>query len=231
MYLRVLALITGILCFSATAQNEPRVIEVNGSGSVFTTPDVLTFSVYIEERGTTASKLNDRVQLKTSQIVNLLEDNGVRTKDIQSMRVNLYPWYERQQQTQIQRGFVLHRYVQVRLRDFEKYSTILDGLLKLGATRIDGFSYQLDDPEDAYLKALDAAVRDAEKRATRIARSLKVKVGGVYSMVEQSDVSAKPVPMMADVALRSRESTNIDADRAGEIVITANVNVEFLIVE
>lgn len=204
-----------------------KVITVNGQGVVSSTPSLLDFSIYVEERGETASKLNDKVNFKSKQIIDLLTDTGVQHKDIQSMQVNLYPWYERDRNSQIQKGFVLSRLIKVTLRDFANYTSVLDGLSKIGTQRIDGFQYRAENSDAIYLRALELALDDANKRANKISKSLGIKIGKVVSVNEHSAYSPVPEQMMMSNS-RSMDSAGF---LPGQINTSAMVSVKYSIVD
>lgn len=208
------------------AEAEYKVISVNGQGVVASTPSVLDFSVFVEERGESASKINAQVNFKSKQIIDLLTDSEIQLKDIQSMQINLYPWYERDRNSQIQKGFVLSRLIKVTLRDFDNYTAILDGLTKIGAQRIDGFQYRTESTEVIYLKALELALDDARKRANKISKSLGVKIGKVVSVMEQSGYNPVPEQMMM-----SSRSANSSSFLPGKMNTTASVSVKYSIVD
>ena len=213
------------LCFSASSQQRDgieRIIQVSGNGTVTAAPDLLRFNVYLEEQGKLASKLNQTISVKSTQIVNFLSKNGVEPKDIQSMRVDLRPYFRRTKEGQVQDGYVLSRVIRISLRDFEAYPGILDGVLKFGANRIDGFSYLIEDQEQLYLKALEIATKNAKVRAEKLARSLNVGVGEVVSINESSGYS--PVPMRERSMLMADSATGMSA---GTINISASLNVLF----
>ena len=167
-------------------------IRVCGQASVASVPDMFHFSVYLEEQGVLLSKLNDLVSEKSEQIVKLLLKKKIDKQDIQSMRVELRPWFEHQQSTRIQKGFVLSRQIKITMRNMEKYEQVIDGILRLGASRIDGFNYAVSDPESAYLKALEFAISDAKKRATTMAKTMGLQIGEVLSMQEGGNYNPMP---------------------------------------
>ena len=129
-----------------------RTISVRGSANIVVTPDLFRFSVYVEEKGELVSKLNAGVSEKTQQVVRLLKKYQVDNRDIQSMHVQLNPWYEHYQNGSRQRGFILSRQINITLRKLDDYSGLLDGVLKIGVTRIDGFSYEMDDKSQVYMQ-------------------------------------------------------------------------------
>lgn len=200
---------------------ETKHIRVNGQASVASVPDMFRFSVYLEEQGELVSKLNGLVSKKSKQIVKLLLKEGVAERDIQSMRVQLSPWFEHRQSPRVQKGFVLSRQIKITMRNIDKYDDLIDGLLRLGASRIEGFSYVIEDPEKYYLKSLELALADAKVRATTMAKAMDLKVGEVLSIQEGAGYTPMP---------RGRESM-LMADSGGylpgQISTSAQVSVVF----
>lgn len=216
--------VVGLLLTGCVKADEPasRVITVNGQGSISQAPDILTFSVYVEEKGEQAGSLSDAVNLKTQQIISVLLENGLPEKDIRSMQANLYPWYERAHDVQVQKGFVFNRSVDVTLRDYARYPAILKGLLSVGATRIDGFQYTIDDQESLYLQALEQAIANATVRAKTIAKASKVNLGSVTQVSEHSSYAVQ-------AKQRGQLFAQADSFLPGESAISANVTVSFAI--
>jgi uncharacterized protein YggE len=182
-----------LMSFTAVAEQDlRRYIEVTGQATTLSEPDILRFTVNIEEKGESASKLNLSVTEKTEQVVSLLRDKGIERRDIQSMQVNLYPWYERSSQTQIQKGFVFNRTIQIALRDFSVYPELIDGIMRIGVSRVDGFSYEIESADTLYQSTLAQSVKDAEETANQLAKSLDVNLGKVLEVQEISSNSGSP---------------------------------------
>lgn len=214
-----------LLSTSVLAQdNIEQVIQVNGQASTKQAPDILTFSIYVEEKGQQADKLSDIVNKRTAQITDALQNNDVAKKDIQSLAVNLYPWYEREGNEQVQKGFVFNRSVNVTLRDFKRYPQILDDLMTLGATRIDGYQFEVENPETSYLFALQQAIANAQVKAQSIAAASQLTLGQIVGVIEQS--SYNPAPSNRGYKLSMAES---DSFLPGEKEIQAQVQVTFAI--
>lgn len=211
---------------SAVAQEQENAISVVGQSNVSAVPDLFQFSLYVEEKGPVVAKLNSEVSDKTSKLVNFLLKQGVKEKDIQSLHVQLYPWYEHSDKGSEQKGFVLARQIRVSLRELNLYDKVLDGVLKLGATRIDGFQHNVENQQDLYLSALELAVKNAELRAEKLAASLGAKVGKVLSISEAS--SYRPSPVMLESRMMMKDASG---SMAGEMNINAQVQVKFELIQ
>ncbi|GAA0345080.1 SIMPL domain-containing protein [Bowmanella denitrificans] len=211
---------------SLTAVADDKTINVMGQANVSAVPDLFQFSLYIEEKGPVVSKLNETVTDKTNKLVSFLLKQGVKERDIQSMHVQLYPWYEHRDSGSEQKGFVLARQIQVSLRELALYDKVLDGVLKLGATRIDGFQHNVENQQDLYLSALELAVKNAQLRAEKLASSLGAKVGKVVSVSESS--AYRPMAMAMESRMLMKDASG---SMAGQMNIDAQVQVTFELVQ
>lgn len=201
------------------------IVTVNGQGSVAKVPDILKFTIAVEERGADSKKLSESVNRKSKQIIDVLHDHDVAKKDIQSMAVSLYPWYEREpeRQTNVQKGFVYSRNINVKLRDFAHYPNILSDLFALNVSRIDGLRYEVEDQQSAYLAALKEAMLDAKRRADQLASGMNIKIGEISTIEESSAYSPTPQHSTRSMAALSDSSQYLP----GQNEINASVVVSF----
>ncbi|GAC14819.1 SIMPL domain-containing protein [Aliiglaciecola lipolytica] len=187
-----------ILCLNSfnliAHESRSNIITVQGQGSIFQAPDILKFTIAVEEKGENSTVLNDQVNAKTQKILTVLSKHNIEQKDIQAMSLSLYPWYERERQSNIQKGYVFNRNINVTLRDFENYPAILSDLFALKVSRIDGFRYEVEDQQQAYLNALKAAISDGHERAKHLAKNLQIELGDVINVEETSNYQPAPQP-------------------------------------
>ncbi|WP_339769109.1 SIMPL domain-containing protein [uncultured Paraglaciecola sp.] len=221
--------ISAALTFStaslAKSAEQVHQINVSGQANVASVPDLFEFSVYVEEQGEKVQNLNRVVTDKTQTIVSSVLAFGVDKKDIQSMRVQLNPWYENINNQRVQNGFRLSREIKFTLRDIELYDQVIDAVLSTGVSRIDGFNYVVEDAQPQYLAALELALKDAKLRASRMAATLGATLGKVISISENSGYS--PMPRAREVMMMSKSSDSLP----GQINTGAQVNVVFELVE
>ncbi|WP_158769877.1 SIMPL domain-containing protein [Paraglaciecola sp. L1A13] len=221
--------ISAALTFStaslAKSDEQIHQINVSGQANVASVPDLFEFSVYVEEQGEKVQNLNRVVTDKTQTIVSSVLAFGVDKNDIQSMRVQLNPWYENINNQRVQNGFKLSREIKFTLRDIELYDQVIDAVLSTGVSRIDGFNYVVEDAQPQYLAALELALKDAKLRASRMASTLGAKLGKVISISENSGYS--PMPRAHEVMMMSKSSDSLP----GQINTGAQVNVVFELVE
>ncbi len=210
---------------AANTHEHRRLVNVSGQGVVSVVPNAFTVSVVLEERGPVVSKLNQQMTDRLSSVVKFLLASGVEEKHIQSMSVNLNPWYEHTPNGRQDKGFILSREVRVTSEKIEAYDTVLDGILSRGVDRIQRFEFINTDSGEAYQQALISAVKDAKLRAGLLAREMGVKLGNVITINESAGHSMPPV--MATMRMKEEVSSSLP----GQSDITAAVSVSFELIE
>lgn len=223
---RVLLLITLCLSATAVAQTQPpqRSISVQGSATILVVPNQLEFTVSVEQRGLDTKLLQQDVQKKIADIVYLLQQSGIKDRNIQSMAMSLQPHYEYADGKRTQTDFILARTIFVKHNDFTVYSTLMQALIKAGATTISPAQLTHSNPKQHYLDALKLAVEDAKKRAITMLEPVQASLGDVLSINEQS--RQQPVAYRAK-SMAMMESSTVDLP--GEKGIEARVGVTFLV--
>ena len=73
-------------------------IEVTGRAVVNAVPDVFTLNVTILERGSSAGKIKALVDHKSNRVVDSVILLGIKSTDIESSQVNIYPIYDQEYQ-------------------------------------------------------------------------------------------------------------------------------------
>ena len=206
--------------FSQTMANT---LTVTGSGSTQAVPDAYTLSVTLEEKGASVAKLQGSMQHRLEQIIAFLIDEQIALADIQSMNINLYPWYKNSQQGREQAGVVLSRQIVVQGRNLDDYDIIIDGLLARGINRIDQFRFVHSDETAIRNQSILLAIDDAKAKAALMAKRLDQKLNGVIS-VSQHGISAIGNP--SPVRFRAE---SMDTSLPGSIDFPASVQVTFAI--
>jgi hypothetical protein len=73
---------------------------VIGEGKAKVQPDTLTINLSISELGKTTKEAQTKANEKASQIQSILEKAGVKKENIQTANLNVYPEYNRSNNTQ-----------------------------------------------------------------------------------------------------------------------------------
>lgn len=220
----LILLALSVTTFSANtnAQVQPRTISVQGTASVAAVPDAFSVTFLIEEQGDSVTKLNENVTDATRSIIAFLRGMNVDERNIETMQVQLNPWYETYQRERKQKGFVLKRTIRVSHTELDQYDALIDGVLKNGANRIEQFSFVVMNQQKLYRQALSEAMLDAKHKALQLLEPLGDKLGDLQSVNEHQGYSQpRSRMMMAD----AESSTALPGVQG----VNATVSVSFLI--
>ena len=96
-------------------------------------------------------------------------------------------------------GFTVNNQLSVKVRDFDRLSETLDRAIAAGgdAVRVNGISFTVDEPEQYWDEAREAAVNDARERAQQLARLAGASLGSLRSISESNNRGGYPAPLYA----------------------------------
>ncbi len=166
-----------------------------GEGEVFAVADIASFNFSVTEEAVTATEAQDNSAKKINAILDYLEDQGVKEKDIKTTNYNVYPRYEWTERPcngyycppsgeRELVGYEVSQSITVKIRETEKAGTILSGVGELGATNISSLNFTIDDEDDLKREARQLAIKDAKAKAKELARDLDVKLVRIVSFSE-----------------------------------------------
>ena len=111
----------------------------------------------------------------------------------------------------------------VKVRDLSKIGKVLDIFVEVGANQINGPSFEVDKPDEAYDEARLAAIKKAQARAKTYADALGLKVRLIVSVSEGRGGGVRPVMMMA----RAQSAAMDTPVSPGETTLSVNLDVVF----
>ena len=224
-------LILGILWMTvsyAQDQKEVPVIHVSGEGKVKVAPDQVSISISIETKGTKSEEVKKENDIKMDAILKFIKMSNIAKEDFQTQRVSLNPNYD---YIKKKSNYVATQSVQIVLKDLSKYDELMEGLVNEGINRIDNVEFKSSKMTQLQSDARKLAVKDAKAKAEDFVSVLGQKVGKAILISDNSQTySPRPVMyvMKAAMAMDGAEAPR-ETLAAGEIEITANVNVSFIL--
>lgn len=158
---------------------------VNGSGSVFVTPDVGVLSFGVESRAPTVAPARDEAAKAMDAAIKALKALGVQDKDIKTQQVSIQPVIvykdtsNRGGGTPEITGYIVTNSATAKVRDLAKFGDSIDAVAKAAGNniRINFFGFDVDDPKPAETQARDLALKDAQAKAQQIAKTLGFTLG------------------------------------------------------
>lgn len=161
-----------------------RTFVVNGEGKVNAIPNVFIFNVGLINEGTDLSNLQRENSEKMNKIINYFKNEGVESKDIETIQYNLSPKYDKDGKNII--GYRIEQTVSVKVRNLEKVSKLLKGAIENGANYVNNLNFTFDDEIKLKLEneAREKAIKEAKEKALAIAKSAGFKLGRLVTVYE-----------------------------------------------
>lgn len=160
-------------------------VSFNGEGKVLAKPDVAVVILAIVTEADTSKQAQDENSKKSKAVVDFLKKQKVDEKDIKTSGYNIYPQYKYPQFDKPQIiGYQVNQTLEVKIRDLDKVSLILDGVVEAGVNQVNSLGFQVDNPEDLKAKARQMAIEDARKKAAELKGQLGIKLGRIVNFSE-----------------------------------------------
>lgn len=169
-------------------------VSFSGQGKIVAKPDVAVAYLEIVTQANTSKSAQDENSRRSKVVVDFLKKQGVGEDDIKTNSYNIYPQYVYPPyggRPSIS-GYQVTQSLEVKIRDLDKVSGILDGVVSAGVNQINNLSFQVDDPEKQREKAREEAIKDAKEKADRLEDSLGVRLGKIVNFAE--DYMGGPTP-------------------------------------
>ena len=177
----------------------PRSITVSAEGKVVTVPDIALLSFSVVKEGSDPKALQDENTAVVNRVLAFVKGEGVSAKDVKTTGYTLSPRYDYDRFTGRSSvyGYTLSQTVSVKIRDFSKIGTLLGKLPDQGVTRIDSFTFAVDDPERYLGEARREAFEKAREKAREMADENGVRLGKVITFNEGGCPGGCPPPYLA----------------------------------
>ena len=189
-------------------------VRVNIAESLRTPPDEASMTVGTQAKAATATEAVAANKVKTEKLLATIRAAGIRERDIQTQGIQLQPDYRwdnepngRGRQTLI--GYIASNSVQIKTRNIDALTSLLDALITAGADTVYGPNFGISDPAPLRKEARVRAMARGAAEATEYARNngytsvrlLSVEEGTSYRGTDIivtgsriSNVSAPPPP-------------------------------------
>jgi len=202
-------------------------LSVSASADAKRIPDVATISTGVVTQASDANAAMRANAAQMDKVMAAIRAAGIAERDIQTSGINLNPNYKYAENTPPTIvGYQASNTVNVKVRDLSKLGKVLDTFVAQGANQINGPSFEVDKPDEAYDEARIAAIKKSQARAETYANALGMKVRRIVSISEGGASIPRPMPMMrmqaADAMMAKETSVS-----PGESTLSVNVEVVF----
>lgn len=223
--------------FVGKGANETNQFTVTGRGEAFAVPDVAKISFTIEKEAKTVKEANGVVDEKSSKAIAFLKEKKIDEKDIKTANNSFYPVYDYPacytypcNQKQTLRGYTSSRTIEVKVRDLDIASSVVEGLAGLEVTNLVGPEFTLSDEDKVQEDARNDAIENARAKAEKLAKALGVKIVRVVNFSESTGGYNPVQPMMyakggADMAVA--QSAPAESLPQGQNKYTSDVSIVY----
>lgn len=151
-------------------------VRVNIAESLRTPPDEASITVGTQAKASTATQAVAANKTKTEKLLAAIRAAGIRERDIQTQGIQLQPDYRwdnepggRGHQTLV--GYIASNSVQIKTRDIDKLTSLLDSLTTAGADTVYGPNFGISDSAPLRKEARIRAMARGQEEATEFARN------------------------------------------------------------
>ncbi len=195
-------------------------VRVNIAESLRTPPDEASMTVGTQAKAPTATQAVAANKVKTEKLLATIRAAGIRERDIQTQGIQLQPDYRwdnvpggQGRQTLI--GYIASNSVQIKTRNIDTLTSLLDALTTAGADSVYGPNFAISDPAPLRKEARIRAMARGQAEATEYARNngytsvrlLSVEEGVSYrgtEVIVTGSQSHQPVGAPSTAAARAR---------------------------
>ena len=210
---------------AAVPYEGPSGISVSGSGRASGAPDIAVLSLGVESNEDTAAEARSAAANAMQNVLEVLEESGVDSDDIQTRHFNISPRYqgveiercdedgedEGKEQVGIAKdqtcytvwesrliGYSVSNQASVKIRSLDNVGAIIDKTAEAAGdlVRINGISFSIDDPQPLHDEARTNAVDDLQRKAEMLADLSGVKLGRLV-YISESGAFSPPQPYYA----------------------------------
>lgn len=151
-------------------------VRVNITEALRTPPDEASMTVGTQAKAPTATAAVAANKAKTEKLLASIRAAGIRERDIQTQGIQLQPDYRWDnvpggpgRQTLI--GYIASNSVQIKTRDIDKLTSLLDALTTAGADSVYGPNFGISDPSPLRREARIRAMARGKAEASEYARN------------------------------------------------------------
>src|SRR3990167_7993 len=173
-------------------------VSFSGEGRVVAKPDIAKVQLSIVTDALTSKTAQDDNSKKSKAVTDYLKKQNIDDKDFKTTGYNIYPQYKYPQyggQPTIT-GYQVNQSLEIKVRNLDNVSNILDGVVTAGANQVNGLSFEIDNPEALKTEARAKAIADAKKKANELQSQVGISLGKIVNFSENT--SGYPVPIYYD---------------------------------
>lgn len=226
---KVIILVSALFMMMSNAQETKQapLISVIGEGKVKVVPDQARITATVETKGNNAIEVKKQNDDQMAAVLKVLIKMKLAPSDFRTQRVSLNPVYDYEKK---KTSYTATQTIEILLRDLAQYDVLMEGIVNQGVNSIDNVIFQSSIVVDYQSEARKLAMKDAKSKAEDYVSVLGQKVGkAIYISDNSQNYQPQSVSKRIQTMSMDDSSAITETLAAGEITITANVNVSFVL--
>lgn len=215
----------GALPIAVTQTQKMSTFDVSGEGKVVVAPDEASVMLGVRKEGRSVAVVQEQVNKTMSDLSKRLSEMGIKKEDIKTSSYSFYPDWN------TKGNYSAYAQLEVKIRDLEKVSPVLDLVGTLGLENVSGPSFGLSEElKDKTVKEARAeAIDQAKKKAQELASLADMKLGRIVN-VSEGATYPRPytvrdaIPMAGGGVEMAKTSTPVEA---GTSEVAVNVTLSY----
>ncbi|WP_348824890.1 SIMPL domain-containing protein [Flavobacterium aestuarii] len=213
-----------LLAYSQETKPVPQ-INTSGEGKIKVVPDQVAIKATVETKGNNAKEVKKQNDQQMEAVLKVIKSMNIAPADYKTKRVSLNPQYDYEKK---KHTYNATQTIEILLRDLAKYDDLMEGIVDQGINRVDNVTFQSSKLAQYQAEARKQAMKDAKMKAEDYVSVLGQKTGAAITITDNTQVYyPQPVYAMKSMAMEADTAAPRQTMAAGEIEITANVNVSF----
>ena len=214
-------------------------IWVTGQASVNVEPDLVLLTIGVETMAETVAEARAEAAGSMDAIIQSVKAHGLEDSDVQTRSFNIWPQYEYPEEMsgdvrtrrQVLVGYTVSNTAIAKIRDVDAVGTIIDDVAEAGgdATRINGISFNVEDPKPFMAQLREDAVQDATAKAEHLASLADVNLGDLVFIGEVGASTPVARGFAEEAFMAMATSSSPTPISGGELQLNMNVQVVFSI--
>ena len=228
------AILILILPALSVAQSAPtpvatlNTISVGADGKYEAPPDTALIQFGISVQENTSKDAYDHASRSAEQVRDLLRKNGIDPKTAEIGFFSLDPVYDYRNAKRKLVGYRVNSNVTLKLKDFGKIGSIVQGVADLDVSDSQSITYTLDNIDEAKIKAAQDALRRARAEAAAVASAAQRNLGELAYVSVDTFEAPRVVPMRALKISAGAMAPEPTAEFSPQnVTVTAHVNAVF----
>lgn len=216
--------LVSILSLSAFAEAE-KTIAVKGKGDVTLVADTATLSLGIRTKKADVKTAYEENKAGIQRLIKALTDMGIAKEDIATENFNIYYYdggnYENE-------GYEVSNSLSVIVKDIEKISLVMEAAYQAGSNMVYGAQFSSSKSDEAYVRAMELAIKNAREKAEKLAAMSGKKLGGILSVGESDSYN---IPFSDKNNMEMMKGNAGDMLLVGDLSVRANIDVVFALLD